>query len=44
MLQAGFYLARRGMIALSLEVGAPEIDGFAAAVSEFVATRLVGGR
>jgi glutamate-1-semialdehyde 2,1-aminomutase len=40
MLQAGFYLARRGMIALSLEVGEAEIDAFCDTVAEFVATRL----
>ena len=36
MLQRGFYLARRGMLALSLEIGEAECDGFAAAVAEFI--------
>jgi glutamate-1-semialdehyde 2,1-aminomutase len=39
MLERGFYLARRGMIALSLEVGAAELDAFVDAVADFVATR-----
>lgn len=39
MLAAGFYLARRGMLALSLEVGAAELAGFRAAVEDFVDTR-----
>ena len=39
MLERGFYFARRGMAALSLEVGDPECDGCCAAVEEFVATR-----
>ena len=39
MLERGFYLARRGMVALSLEVGAVELDGFAAAVAEFLDNR-----
>ena len=39
MLEAGFYLARRGMMALSLEIGAPETDRFCAAVEAFVAAR-----
>ncbi len=37
MLERGYYLARRGMIALSLELGQPELDGFAAAVEGFLA-------
>ena len=37
MLKRGFYLARRGMVAMSLEVGAREADGFKAAVGEFAA-------
>jgi glutamate-1-semialdehyde 2,1-aminomutase len=36
MLAAGFYLARRGMLALSLEIGPEELDGFSDAVREFV--------
>ncbi len=39
MLDHGFYLARRGMIALSLEVGDAELDGFVAAVAEFLNSR-----
>lgn len=39
MLDRGFYLARRGMIALSLEIGAAEMDAFAEAVAEFVESR-----
>ncbi len=39
MLARGFYLARRGMAALSLEIGGGECDGFCAAVEEFIATR-----
>ncbi|MGA2210131.1 MAG: aminotransferase class III-fold pyridoxal phosphate-dependent enzyme [Acidimicrobiales bacterium] len=39
MLAGGFYLARRGMVALSLEIGADEIDGFCEAVEEFVERR-----
>jgi glutamate-1-semialdehyde 2,1-aminomutase len=39
MLARGFYLARRGMAALSLEIGAAECDGFCAAVEDFIATR-----
>jgi glutamate-1-semialdehyde 2,1-aminomutase len=35
MLQRGFYLARRGMIALSLEVTASDTAAFVEAVSEF---------
>ncbi len=38
MLERGFYLARRGMLALSLEVRHPEIGSFTAAVQEFVST------
>lgn len=39
MLDRGFYLARRGMIALSLEVGNAEVDAFAAGVAEFLDSR-----
>jgi glutamate-1-semialdehyde 2,1-aminomutase len=39
MLEAGVYLARRGMAALSLPVGQAEIDRFVAAVDEFAALR-----
>jgi len=37
MLERGFYLARRGMMALSMEVGEEEIDRAAEAVMDFVA-------
>ena len=46
MLDRGFYLARRGMIALSLEVTDQDIQAFIAAVTEFVethATLLING-
>lgn len=36
MLNRGFYLARRGMIAMSLEITDSECDAFCAAVSEFL--------
>ena len=39
MLAAGLYLARRGMVALSLPVGAAELDRFTGAVREFVQGR-----
>ncbi len=39
MLDAGLYLARRGMVALSLPVGAADLDRFVAAVGEFVQAR-----
>jgi glutamate-1-semialdehyde 2,1-aminomutase len=39
MLDAGIYLARRGMAALSLPVGAAETDRYVAAVAEFVQVR-----
>ena len=39
MLQAGIYLARRGMVAMSLPVGQPECDRFAEAVDAFCTTR-----
>ena len=39
MLDRGFHLARRGMIALSLEVGTDELDAFLDAVSEFLDSR-----
>jgi glutamate-1-semialdehyde 2,1-aminomutase len=35
MLERGFYLARRGMIAMSLEIGEPEMAAFVAAVGDF---------
>lgn len=38
MLERGFSYGRRGFIALSLPLGEPEIDGFAPAVEEFLAT------
>ena len=39
MLERGFYLARRGMMALSLEISDAECDAFCAAVEEFVGSR-----
>jgi glutamate-1-semialdehyde 2,1-aminomutase len=39
MLERGYYLARRGMIALSLELGESELDGFVAAVEDFLVVR-----
>jgi len=39
MLAAGIYLARRGMVALSLPVGEAEMDRFVAAVGEFAESR-----
>ncbi|SHJ18196.1 glutamate-1-semialdehyde 2,1-aminomutase [Roseomonas rosea] len=39
MLEAGIYLARRGMVALSLPVGPAEADRFVEAVTGFVAER-----
>ncbi len=39
MLKAGFYLARRGMLALSLEVTEADTGSFTEAVAEFVASR-----
>ena len=39
MLERGFYLARRGMVALSLEVGAAELDGFAGAFEGWLDAR-----
>lgn len=38
MLERGFSYGRRGFVALSLPLAEPEIDGFAAAVEEFLAT------
>jgi glutamate-1-semialdehyde 2,1-aminomutase len=38
MLERGFSYGRRGFIALSLPLGESEIDGFAAAVEEFLTT------
>jgi glutamate-1-semialdehyde 2,1-aminomutase len=37
MLERGWSYGRRGFLALSLPLGEPEIDGFAAAVEEFLA-------
>ena len=37
MLERGYSYGRRGFIALSLPLGEPEIDGFAAAVEDFLA-------
>ena len=37
MLERGFSFGRRGFVALSLPLAEPEIDGFAAAVEEFLA-------
>ena len=37
MLERGFSYGRRGFVALSLPLGEREIDGFAAAVEEFLA-------
>ncbi len=39
MLRAGFWLARRGMMALSLPLTEEDMDRFAAAVGEFIAHR-----
>lgn len=39
MLEAGIYLARRGMVALSLPVGEAELDRYGQAVAEFVRSR-----
>ena len=39
MLEAGIYLARRGMVALSLPVGPAECERFVAAVAEFCSVR-----
>lgn len=39
MLAAGIYLARRGMVALSLPVAEPDIDRFVAAVGQFTHDR-----
>ena len=39
MLERGFYMAKRGMVALSLEVGDAECDGFVDAVREFAEVR-----
>ncbi|MGH3128441.1 MAG: aspartate aminotransferase family protein, partial [Gaiellaceae bacterium] len=38
VLERGFSYGRRGFIALSLPLGEAEIDGFAGAVEEFLAT------
>jgi len=38
MLERGFSYGRRGFVALSLPLAEPEIDGFAAAVEEFLTT------
>jgi len=37
MLHRGFHLARRGMLAMSLDIGTPECDRFCSAVTEFLA-------
>lgn len=39
MMKAGIYIARRGMVALSLPVGDAELDRYIAAVEEFCASR-----
>jgi len=39
MLEAGFYLARRGMVALSLPLAPSDLDGFGAALREFLTLR-----
>jgi glutamate-1-semialdehyde 2,1-aminomutase len=39
MIDRGYYFARRGMIALSLEVGTEECDEFCAAVQDFLDAR-----
>jgi len=45
LLERGYYIARRGMVALSLMVGDAECEGFAAAVDDFLDARapLVAG-
>jgi glutamate-1-semialdehyde 2,1-aminomutase len=44
MLERGFYLARRGMIALSLEIGDTECNAFVAAVERFLHERNVANQ
>ena len=39
LLERGFYIARRGFIALSTAVTEPELDGFAEALDDIVAAR-----
>ena len=39
LLERGWYMARRGFIALSLEVGDDDVDGFVAAVADVLAER-----
>ncbi|MGD9711319.1 MAG: aspartate aminotransferase family protein, partial [Thermomicrobiales bacterium] len=39
LLDAGFYLARRGMIALSLPTSSKDLDAFVSAVDQFIQTR-----
>ncbi|MFM9135005.1 MAG: aspartate aminotransferase family protein [bacterium] len=39
LLERGWYMARRGFIALSLEIGDDDVDGFVAAVSDVLAER-----
>jgi glutamate-1-semialdehyde 2,1-aminomutase len=39
LLEAGYYIARRGFIALSLALSDDDLDGFAAAVSRTVTRR-----
>lgn len=45
LLESGYYMARRGFIALSLPIGDRELDGFAAAFDDFLGKRrsLVSG-
>jgi glutamate-1-semialdehyde 2,1-aminomutase len=38
MLERGYSYGRRGFVALSLPLGEPDVDGFAAAVEEFLVT------
>lgn len=40
LLEAGYYIARRGFIALSLEVTDADVVGFEAAIERFIAERL----
>ena len=42
MIAAGYFLARRGYLALSLPLGDPELDGFVAAVDDFLEARKPG--
>jgi glutamate-1-semialdehyde 2,1-aminomutase len=36
LIEHGYYMARRGLIALSLPIGQAEMDGFAAALEKFL--------